>query len=143
MNRILEGVKVGDAVIVRGQAFGPDLSVRAYRAVDYIAKVYKNVLQTSDGLFGVDIKTGQAVTSYGSVYVTPATAQDVADVLREIEERNRADAEYKARREAEYADRRRREKLAGDIRDILYRYVPEDTLKRALDVLRGEDKAGE
>lgn len=138
MSRILENLNVGDAVIVSGQTFGPDRLVRKIRSVDYVAKVYKNVLQTRDGLCGVDISTGRAVDAYGSVYVTPATEQDVSDVLREIEDRKRADAEYKARQEAEYADRRRRENLTGDIRDILYQYVPESVLVRALAVLRGE-----
>jgi hypothetical protein len=140
MSRLLENLKAGDAVIVSGQTFGPDRIVRKIRSVDYVAKVYKNVLQTSSGLCGVDISTGRAVDAYGSVYVTPASLQDVADVLREIEDRKRADAEYKAQQEAEYADRRRREKLSIDIRDIvMYRHVPEGVLARALAVLRGDE----
>lgn len=136
--RILENIKVGDAVIVSGHELGPERNRRKARSVDYVAKVYKNVLQTRDGLCGVDISTGRAVNGYGSVYVTPATEQDVADVLREIEDRKRADAEYKAQQEAEYADRRRREQLTGDIRSILWQYVPESVLVRVLAVLRGE-----
>jgi len=138
MSRILEDLKPGDAVIVSKQEIGPDYAPRKIRSVDYVAKVYKNVLQTSSGLCGVDISAGRAVDACGSVYVTPATEQDVADVLREIEDRKRADDEYRARQQAEYADRRRREKLTGDIRDILYRYVPESVLVRALAVLRGD-----
>lgn len=141
MNRILENVKAGDAVIVSGHTSGPDGVVRKIRSVDYVAKVYKNVLQTRDGLCGVDISTGHAINRYGSgaVWATPATEQDVADVLREIEDRKRSDAEYKERKEAEYADLRRREKLTGDIRYILCRYVPEGVLVRALAVLRGAE----
>ena len=138
MTRILEGVKVGDAVIVKCKTFGPDRVVRDIRCVDYATKVFRHVLQTRDGLTGVDIRTGRAVNAYGSAYVTPATDADVAEVLREIEERKRADAEQKAKQEAEWAAARRRDKLTGDIRDHLYRHVPEDVLIRALRVLRGE-----
>jgi len=139
MNRILENLKPGDAVIVSRKTFGPDRIVRKIREVDYVSVVFRHVLQTSGGLTGVDIGTGFTVGAYGSVYVTPATDSDVADVLRETEDRGRADAEYKAQQEAEYADRRRREKLTGDIRDILYRHVPEGVLVRALAVLRGDE----
>jgi hypothetical protein len=139
MSRLLENLKHGDAVIVSKQEIGPDHATRKIRSVDYVAKVYKNVLQTRSGLCGVDISTGRAGNAYGSVYVTPAEEQDVADVLREIEDRKRADDEYKARQKAEYADRCRREKLAVDIRDIvMYRHVPADVLVRALAVLRGD-----
>lgn len=142
--KTLEGVKAGDAVIVAWQAFGPDRLVRKVRSVDYVARVFKRVLQTRGGVCGVEIEVGRALTGCGYVYVTPATAQDVTDVLREIEERKRADAEYKARREAEYADRRRCEKLSSEIREIvMYLHVPESVLVRALDVLRGEGKDGE
>jgi hypothetical protein len=125
-------------VIVNRQAFGPDRNVRKVRSIDYVAKMFKHVLQTRGGMCGVGIGTGFAVDAYGPVYVTPATEQDVADVLREIEDRKRADAEYKARQQEEYADRRRREKLSMDIRDIvMYRHVPEGVLVHALAVLRG------
>ena len=138
MTRILDGVKVGDAVIVCGKTFGPDRVFREIRTVDYIAKVFRHVLQTRDGLTGVEISTGRAVNAYESAYVRPATGADIAEVLREIEERKRADAERKEKQEAEAAEKRRRDKLTGDIREHLYRYVPEDVLIRALAVLRGE-----
>jgi hypothetical protein len=142
--KILEGVKAGDAVIVSWQAFGPDRVVRKVRSVDYVARVFKHVLQTRGGVCGVEIEAGRALTGCGYVYVTPATAQDVTDVLREIEDRNRADAEHKARREAEYEEQRRRDRLSSEIREIvMYRHVPESVLVRALDLLRGEDKDGE
>lgn len=138
MTRILDGVKAGDAVIVRGKKFGPDSVARDVRTVDYVVKVFRHVLQTRGGLTGVEISTGRAISAYGAIYVTPATDADVADVLHEIEERKRADAERKAKHEAEAAEKRRRDKLTGDIREHLYRYVPEDVLARALAVLRGE-----
>jgi FtsZ-interacting cell division protein YlmF len=138
MTKILENLKVGDAVIVNRQAFGPDRNVRKVRSIDYVAKMFKHVLQTRGGMCGVGIGTGFAVDAYGPVYVTPATEQDVVDVLREIEDRKRADAERKAQQEAEAAEKRRRDKLTGAIREILYRYVPESVLVHALAVLRGD-----
>lgn len=139
MTRTLCGVKVGDALIVRGKTFGHDRVIRDIRTVDYVAKVFRHVLQTRGGLKGVDISTGLAISAYGSSYVTPATDADVAEVLREIEERKRSDeAERNAKRESEAAEMRRCDKLTGDIREILYRRIPEDALIRALLALRGE-----
>jgi hypothetical protein len=138
MSRILENLKVGDAVIVSKGGRGPDGKMRDAREVQTVTRVFKTVLQT-EKLTGIELSTGRGWNGYGSVKVSPASLQDVADVLREIEDRKRADAEYKAQQEAEYADRRRREKLTGDIRDILYQYVPESVLVRALAVLRGDE----
>jgi hypothetical protein len=138
MSRLLENLKVGDAVIVSWQGLGPDRVARQMRLVDYVAKVYKNVLQTRGELCGVDISDGRAFDACGSVYVTPATEQDVADVLREIEDRKRADAEYKAKQDAERIAARRIAVLRGEISAALALRVPESVLVRALAVLRGE-----
>lgn len=136
MTRILDGVKVGDAVIASSSERGPDGLHRKVRHIERVTKVFKHVLQT-EHMTGVDIATGRAPW-YSAAMVTPATDADIAEVLREIEERKRADAERKAKQEAEAAEKRRRDKLTGDIREVLYRYVPEDVLIRALRVLRGE-----
>lgn len=138
MTRILDGVKAGDVVIVRGKTFGPDRVFREIRAVDCVAKVFRHVLQTRDGLTGVEISTGRAVNAYGSAYVTPATEADIAEVLREIEDRKRSDEAEKARRDAERAADKRYGELRSEISRILSMRVPEDVLIRALAVLRGE-----
>ena len=137
MTKIFEKVKVGDPVVIVGKELGPDGFWRTVRKIDYVTKVFKRVLQTRK-YPGVQIGTGTIPLEYGGGLAIPVSDADVANVLREIEDRKRADAEYKAKQEAEYADRRRREKLASDILDILYRHVPENVLVRALAVLRGE-----
>ena len=139
MSRILENLKPGDAVIVSKGERGPDGKTREAREVQTVTRVFKNVLQT-ERLTGIELSTGRGWNGYGSFKVSPASPQDVAEVLREIEDRKRADDEYKARQKADYADRCRREKLAVDIRDIvMYRHVPESVLVRALAVLRGDE----
>ena len=138
MSRILENLKAGDPVIVVSTGIGPDGLRRTERKIERVTKVFAHVLQT-ESMTGVQIATGRTPWTYGGKAVEPASLQDVADVLREIEDRKLADAEYKLRQQAEYADRCRREKLAVDIRDIvMYRHVPESVLVRVLAVLRGD-----
>lgn len=137
MTRILDGVKVGDAVIVTSFD-GYAGTRRQIREVDYVGRVFRNVLQTKGGLVGVEISTGHAPKHYGSVTVAPATDADIAEVLREIEERKLADEAEKARQEAERIAARRIAALRGEISLILSMWVPEDVLVRALAVLRGE-----
>lgn len=138
MTRILDGVKVGDAVIVNSFK-GRNAGVRRrIREVDYVDRVFKNVLQTRGGLVGVEISTGRAIRHYGSVTVAPATDADLAEVLREIEERKRADEAEKARQEAEAAANKRYGELRSEMSRIMSMRVPEDVLVRALAVLRGE-----
>ena len=136
MTRILDGVKVGDAVIVSSSKLGPDGAYRKVRHIKRVTKVFKHVLQT-EHMTGVDIATGRAPWNSAAM-VTPATEADIAEVLRETEERRRADAERKAKQEADAAKILRRSKLIDDIRTLMYSGVPDDVLERVLAVLRGE-----
>ena len=136
MTRILDGVKVGDAVIVSSSKRGPDGAYRNVRRIERVTKLFKHVLQT-ERMTGVDIATGRA-SWHSAAMVTPATEADIAEVLRETEERRRADAERKAKQEADAAKILRRSKLIDDIRTLMYSGVPDDVLERVLAVLRGE-----
>lgn len=136
MSRILEGVKVEDLVIVTQRERGPDALMRTVRYIERVTKVFKRVLQT-ETLISVQISSGEA-WGVCSTSVLPASDDDVAEVLREIEERKLADAEYKAKRDAERVADRRRAVLRGEISAALSLRVPEDVLARVLAVLRGE-----
>ena len=138
MTRILENVKAGDPVIVTSFDQCRGSTKRKIREVDYVGQVFKHVLQTRGGLVGVEISTGRKTRLYGSVTVAPATESDVAEVLREIEERKRSDEAEKARRDAERAADKRHRELRGEISRIMSMRVPEDVLIRALAVLRGD-----
>lgn len=135
---VLAGLKAGDLVIVSKGEYGPDRKTREVREVQTVARVLKTVLQT-EKLTGIEIATGRGWSGYGSVKVSPASLQDVAEVAAEAAARAAGDAAYRARQEAERADSRRREVLTREINDLLYRHVPESVLVRALAVLRGEE----
>lgn len=134
---ILEGVKAGDLVTVNSSQFGPGGKLRNVRHIERVTKVFKHVLQTEQ-MHGIEIATGRAPWTYGGKLVLPATDADVADVLREIEGRKRADEAEKARQEAESASNKRYGELRGEMSRIMSMRVPEDVLIRALAVLRGE-----
>lgn len=136
MTRILDGVKVGDAVIVSSSKRGPDGAYRNVRRIERVTKLFKHVLQT-ERVTGVDIATGRA-SWHSAAMVTPATEADIAEVLREIAERKHADAEYMAKLAAERAADKRYGELRGEISRLMSMRVPEDVLIRALAVLRGE-----
>ena len=138
MTRILEGVKVGDQVIVVSSNIGPDGLRRTVRNIERVTKVFTHVLRT-DSMSGVEIATGRTPWTYGGKAVAPASDADVADVLREIEERKHADAEYMAKLAAELAADKRYGELRGEISRLMSMRVPEDVLIRALAVLRGEE----
>ena len=137
MTRVLDGVKVGDAVIVSSSKRGPDGLRRTVRDIERVTKVFTHVLRT-DSMSGVEIATGRTPWTYGGKAVAPASDADVAEVLREIEERKRADEAEKARQEAEAAANKRYGELRGEMSRIMSMRVPEDVLIRALAVLRGE-----
>ena len=137
MTRILEWVKAGDQVIVVSSNIGPDGLRRTVRDIERVAKVFTHVLQTEQ-MHGIEISTGRAPWTYGGKFVLPATDADIADVLREIEERKRADKVVKEKQEADSAKILRRSKLINDIRTLMYSGVPDDVLERVLAVLRGE-----
>ena len=138
MTRVLENVKAGDPVIVTRLDGWRGNTKRKIRGVDFVERVFKHVLQTNGGLCGVEISTGRTIRHYGSVTVAPATDADVAEVLREIEERKRADEAEKARQEAEAAANKRYGELRSEMSRIMSMRVPEDVLVRALAVLRGD-----
>lgn len=138
--QVLAGVKAGDTVIVTKNAGWNGNALRKIREVDYVAKVYRHVLQTRGGLTGVEISTGRTVSPFfGSIYVTPATDATLAEVLREIEERKKAEEAEKARQEAERIVVQRVAALRGEISGILSMWVPEAVLVRVLAVLYGEE----
>lgn len=135
---VLAGLKAGDLVTVSKGEYGPDRKTREVREVQTVTRVFKTVLQT-EKLTGIEIATGRGWSGSGSVKVSPASLQDVAEVAAEAADRAAGDAAYRARQEAERADSRRREVLTREINDLLYRHVPEAVLARALAVLRGEE----
>ena len=137
MTRVLDGVKVGDPVIFVSSNIGPDGLRRTVRNIERVTKVFTHVLRT-DSMSGVEIATGRTPWTYGGKAVAPASDADVAEVLREIEERKRADEAEKARQEAEAAANKRYGELRGEMSRIMSMRVPEDVLIRALAVLRGE-----
>ena len=137
MTWILEGVKVGDPVIVVSSNIGPDGLRRTVRNIERVTKVFTHVLRT-DSMSGVEIATGRTPWTYGGKAVAPASDADVADVLRELAERKHADAEYMAKLAAERAADKRYGELRGEISRLMSMRVPEDVLIRALAVLRGE-----
>lgn len=137
MTMVLENVKAGDQVIVVSSNIGPDGLRRTVRNIERVTKVFRHVLRT-DSMSGVEIATGRTPWTYGGKAVAPASDADVADVLREIAERERADKVVKAKQEADSAKILRRSKLINDIRTLMYSGVPDDVLERVLAVLRGE-----
>ena len=87
---------------------------------------------------GRGLATGRTPWEYGVNAVLPASDADVAEVLRESEERARADADHKAKLDAKRAADKRCGELRGEISRIMSMRVPEDVLIRALAVLMGE-----
>ena len=84
MTWILEGVKVGDPVIVVSSNIGPDGLRRTVRNIECVTKVFTHVLRT-DSMSGVEIATGRTPWTYGGKAVAPASDADVADVLRSLD----------------------------------------------------------
>ena len=134
---VLAGLKAGDLVTVSKCEYGPDRKTRDVRKVQTVTRVFKTVLQT-EKLTGIEIATGRGWSGSGSVKVSPASLQDVAEVAAEAAARAAGDAAYRARQEAETAANKRYCELRGEMSRIMSMRVPEDVMIRALAVLRGE-----
>lgn len=142
MTRVLDGVAVGDKVVVERTRTEPvTFKLIKVRSVEMVTRVFKRVIRVGD-LTGVEIETGRGGWEFrNTVLVSPLLPGQEA----EIEAEN--DARIKAREEAVEALRLVRESaqrhrvLRDKIRDHLALSVPEDVLQRALDVLTGKGGA--
>lgn len=142
MTRVLEGVAVGDKVVVRRTLTDPvTLKPIKVRSVEVVTRVFKRVLQTTN-LSGVEIETGRGGWELReTVRVTPLLPGQEAEIEAENAARKIAQAEAADALRIERERDRRCRKLRNDIRYHLDRFVPEGVLQRALDVLTGKDGA--
>lgn len=142
MTRVLEGVRVGDKVVVtRSKQEQYTLKLVKVRSVEVVTRVFKRVLQTKN-LSGIEIETGRGGWDCSaSVWVSPLLPGQEAEIEAENAARKIAEAEaVEALRIKRERDHRCRE-LSNGIRHHLNFRVPEDVLQRALDVLTGKDGA--
>lgn len=142
MSGVLDGVKVGDKVIVMRKVENRFTYKTERRlSVDVVTKVFKRVLQTTK-LIGVDIETGRGGWDCSaSVWVSPLLPGQEAQIEAEDTARKIAEAEAV---EAQRIGRERDSRcniLRNKIRAHLDRSVPEDVLQRVLSVLTGKDGA--
>lgn len=142
MTGVLDGVKVGDKVVVeRADTDRYTRKLSKVRSVEAVTRVFKRVIQVG-GLTGIDIETGRCGWELReTVRVSPLLPGQETEIKAENEARIKEQQEKSEARQIEREMERRCCDLRNDIRYHLNIYVPENVLQRVLSVLTGKDGA--